>query len=279
MTDIHVEHLPDRLRVHRGDRLAFNYVYRGTWRPYFWPLNLPQGSVVRGVTGREHHNHYGVSLAYGGHRSDTTTSIWSDWDEPEYGPCGRMLHEQFDEVRAENDVLHVRQTTGWTGETGHAIGGDTRRYEVRFWPDGELLVLARVTAPPPNDPDPGPVMLLARAADSLRVDPRYDEAGHTPGQIVNDAGARGEEATCDEPARWVDYAGEVGDGHGGITLISHPENPAHPSPFLTRAYGVFRSEQPFEHDDVHTFRWGAYVHTGLTEHADIERAVRAVSEW
>lgn len=279
MSRIRVEHLPDRLRVHRGTDHVLSYVHRGTWRPYFYPLNLPHGNVVRGITGREHHNHYGVSIAYGGHRSETTTSIWSDWDEPEFGPCGRMLHEGFDELRVEDDALHVAQTTRWTGDTGHQIARDDRRYEVRFLPDGELLLLARVSLLPPNDPEPGPVFFLARVADSLRVNPLYDEDGHTPGQIVNDAGARGEEATCDEPASWIDYAGEVGDGDGGITVINHPSNPIDPAAFLTRAYGVFRTEQPFEGHEPHVFRWGAYVHDGLTGEADIEAAVEAVAEW
>jgi len=85
----------DRLLITEGARLVAGYIYRGTWRPYFYPLNGPFGNVVRGIDGSEHHNQYGLSLAYGGHGEGGSTNIWSDYDEPPYGPCGKILHDGF----------------------------------------------------------------------------------------------------------------------------------------------------------------------------------------
>ena len=43
----------------------------------------------------DHPHHTGLYLAYGGHGEGGSANIWSDWDEPPYGPCGKTLHRQF----------------------------------------------------------------------------------------------------------------------------------------------------------------------------------------
>ncbi len=272
---------PDRVQIYRGERLLAGYIYRGCWRPYFWPLHGPYGNVVRGVNAREHPNQYGVALAYGGHREEGTTSIWSDYDEPPYGPCGKMLHLGFDAIEVLGpSALRLVERTVWVNGQGQAFGHDLRTYELRVRDGGELLLLIRQELPRPADPVSGDVLCAVRVADPLRVQALYAAEGHVPGEIVNSAGARGEEATRDQPARWCDYAGRLGDGETGISLLAHPANPQHPAPFFTRAYGIFTAKQRFAADQEEmTLRWGVYVHRGRCDPARIEAAWAELAAW
>src|SRR5699024_8261494 len=81
-----------------GERFA-DYIVAGGRRPYFWPVVSATGSsVVRGQGSSDHPHHTGLAISYGGHSEDGSTNIWSDWDEPPYGPGGRMVHRGFRRV-------------------------------------------------------------------------------------------------------------------------------------------------------------------------------------
>ena len=52
------------------------------------------------------------------------------------------------------------------------------------------------------------------------------------GRILNSAGQRNEAEAFRKPARWVDYSGPItSEQTAGITLMDHPANLNHPSPF------------------------------------------------
>ena len=87
-TRVNIEERYDRIYIWSNEKLLAGSIYLGSWRPYFYPLNGPLGNVLRGIDGSEHHNQYGLSLAYGGHGEGGSTNIWSDYDEPPYGPPG-----------------------------------------------------------------------------------------------------------------------------------------------------------------------------------------------
>lgn len=58
------------------------------------------------------------------------------------------------------------------------------------------------------------------------------------GRILNSEGFRNEKDVFMKRARWVDYSGPVTrDEAGGITLMDHPQNPAHPAKFHVRDNG------------------------------------------
>jgi hypothetical protein len=58
------------------------------------------------------------------------------------------------------------------------------------------------------------------------------------GRIRNSDGAEGEREVFRKPTRWVDYSGQVAPGVvEGLTLMDHPVNPGHPSPFHVREDG------------------------------------------
>lgn len=281
-TAVSIDVTPDRIRFKRGRQVVGSYIYRGCWRPYFWPLCAANGNVVRGVNAREHPNQYGLSLAYGGHPTKETTSIWSDYDEPPYGPCGKMLHDGFDAVGLLDDrTALIEERTVWVNGQGERMGGDRRRYELKFLEDGEILIRIRQDVRRPTDAIPGKLMCNARVADSIRVKAVYDSEGHVPGEIHNSEGAGGEEATIGKPARWCGYSGRVGDGHGGIAIFDHPLNPNHPAEFFTREYGIFTVNQEFGPEERElTLRWAAFVFNGSTDSERLDKIYATFAkEW
>ena len=90
-----IEQKPAHLLIAVDNQVFTRYNFLGVWKPYFWPLNGNYGTVVRGAGGGDHPHHTGLYLAYGGHGEGGSANIWSDWDEPPYGPCGKMLHQRF----------------------------------------------------------------------------------------------------------------------------------------------------------------------------------------
>ncbi len=273
---------PDRVRFRIGRRVVGSYIYRGCWRPYFWPLCVANGNVVRGVNAREHPNQYGLSLAYGGHPTNETTSIWSDYDEPPYGPCGKMLHDGFDAVGLLDERTGlIQERTVWVNGNGEQMGADKRHYEIEIVGDQEILIRIRQEVRRPTDSVPGKLLCSARVADSIRVKAVYNSDGHVPGEICNSEGAQGEEATIGKPARWCGYSGKVGDAHGGIAIFDHPSNPAHPAEFFTREYGVFTVNQHFSDDDSQlTLRWAALAFNGMSDSVRFDEVYhRFAEEW
>ena len=58
------------------------------------------------------------------------------------------------------------------------------------------------------------------------------------GRILNSEGQRNEAGTFQKPARWLDYSGPITNQQAaGITLMDHPANFGHPTPFQVRDNG------------------------------------------
>ena len=273
-----VEERADRLLITDGDRFVAGYIYRGTWRPYFYPLNGPHGNVVRGIDGSEHHNQYGLSLAYGGHGEGGSTNIWSDYDEPPYGPCGKILHDRFRILESQDDTVSIVEDLTYTKADGSMMCVETREMKVRCLPNNELAVDVTQHLSSPDDPGVRPFIFYARVADSMRMIHRGKPLD-PPGQVEDSEGRVGEEATRGQVSRWCDYSGCVGEGWSGIALLNHPDNVENPATFFTRGYGVFTATQHFpegaSENDRLTLKWRAYVHAGNATESKVEAHYQA----
>jgi len=261
-TRINIVEYYDRLCICSNEKLLAGYIYLGTWKPYFYPLNGPSGNVVRGIDGSEHHNQYGLSLAYGGHGEGGSTNIWSDYDEPPYGPCGKILHQSFEKLSGGDGFAEIVEKTIYVKADGSKMCDETRSMKIFPLPDDELFIEIVQEITRPDDPGDNPFIFYARVADTMRVTER-GKPRENPGEIENSDGKIGEEATRDQRVSWCDYSGPVGDGISGIALLDHPENSDYPALFFTRGYGVFSAKHLFPKDlDKITLKWGAYVHAG-----------------
>ncbi len=262
-----IEQKPAHLLISADDALFARYNFLGVWKPYFWPLNGNHGTVVRGAGGGDHPHHTGLYLAYGGHGEGGSANIWSDWDEPPYGPCGKMLHQRFVRITEGNvyaefveDLIHVK------GD-GDVIMTETRTARVWYGDDMRRFLEITHETTPPLDIGDRQFLFVARLNPSMGI----PEEGH----VENSEGQIGRTAVHHQRARWCDLGGTVGDGVAGIALFDHTENAEHPGFFgeiaVQEQMSILHHPPDELENDRFRLRFGVYVHEGIAPEADIER--------
>jgi len=92
------------------------------------------------------------------------------------------------------------------------------------------------------------------------------------GRILNSHGSINENAIFRKPALWCDYSGRVtNDATGGVTLMDHPTNINHPTPFHVRGDGWMGAcltlDKPItiEPGKPLRLRYGLWVHAGVPD--------------
>lgn len=202
----------DRLQLDVAGEPFATYLIAGARRPYFWPVLGPSGaSVVRGQGSVDHPHHTGLAINYGGHGEDGSVNLWSDWDEPPYGPGGRMLHRGFRLL--QNGPVYGRFVQDLTYVDAHGDPFATEVRAVRWWwagPERRFLdVESRIVEV--TDRGPRPFIMMLRTPDCFAV----PGTGH----VTNSEGAdvvHGEYYR----AAWIDASGP--------TSGPPPEPPAGP---------------------------------------------------
>jgi hypothetical protein len=285
---VDVQMFPGFVSVRAGDREVTRYHFAGTWKPYFWPLMGPCGNVVRGASG-EHQHQAGLFLAYGGHGSESgPTNIWSDWDEPPYGVCGKMLHMGFDRVTGGEDGARMVERVLYVNGQGEAILEEVRDMQISMCADGGCLIDWRRTVPVPNEPNGGPFMLSGRVCDALRARDNRSRGEDGKWMLIEGGGqmcnAQGDVSRDErfQGQEWVDFSGVCDSGRQGIALFDHPDNPGFPGQANASAYGpiglAHRHPGLDGGPNVVTFRYGIYVHPGNAEEGRVDVHYRAFCE-
>ena len=242
------------------------YNFLGVWKPYFWPLNGNHGSVVRGAGGSDHPHHTGLYLAYGGHGEGGSSNIWSDWDEPPYGPCGKTLHQRFirlieGPIYAEfvEDLIHVKGN-------GDIIMNEIRT--VRAWYADDQKRFLEITHETTHPVDIGDRQFLFVA----RLNPSMEIADQ--GHVENSEGQLGRSEVHHQRASWCDLSGSVGDGVNGLALFDHPSNPEHPGFFgeiaVPEQMSILHHPPNELENEIFCLQFCAYVHEGTTHEAKVE---------
>jgi hypothetical protein len=259
----------------RGRPVA-QYNYTSVWKPYFCPLMGPTGNVVRGASA-EHQHQAGLFCSYGGHF--TPTNIWSDWDEPIYGPDGKMLDRGFELVAGGPVFAQLIQRIGYMAADGSFVLEERR--DMRLFPlPGGVTVLDLIrTCSRPQEPSLGPFNLSCRVADPLRtVDmarrgPPPDRTmlpTENPGKMESSSGAvsQGESLKSE---RWLDRSGQLPGGWGGLAFFDHPSNPGYPGRLSAAGYGTMGLGYDFPEGSTRaTWRYRVYAHAGDATAARIE---------
>jgi Methane oxygenase PmoA len=215
-----IEQKPAHLLINVDDELFARYNFLGVWKPYFWPVNGSSGNVVRGAGGGDHPHHTGLYLAYGGHGEGGSANIWSDWDEPPYGPCGKMLHQRF--VRLTEGPVYAEfvEEVIYVKGNGDKILDERRVARVWYADSGARFLDLSFETTKPLDIGKKPFMLVARLAPSMNI----PKEGH----VENSEGLVGRQEVDHKRARWVDCSGKVGKSINGICIFDHPQNSEHP---------------------------------------------------
>lgn len=210
----------DRVVLQVGGHKFADYLTGGGRRPYFWPVISSTGaSVVRGQGSGDHPHHTGLAVSYGGHSEDGSTNIWSDWDEPPYGPGGRMLHRGFRRVHTGPVYGEIVQDLTYLNVDGDPIADEVRT--IRWWFAGEdarYLDLS-CTVTHVRDAGRGPFLLMVRTPQTMGIP--------DPGRLTNavDASAPEMVYSVDDRYRaaWTDASGPSG-GPPPVAPAGPPED-------------------------------------------------------
>lgn len=261
-----IEKKPAHLLINVDDNLFARYNYLGVWKPYFWPVNALSGNVVRGAGGGDHPHHTGLYLSYGGHGEGGSANIWSDWDEPPYGPCGKMLHQRFVSLTEGTVYAKFVEDTIYVKGNGDKILEERRTACVWYSDNGARFLDLSFETTPPLDIGERQFMLVARITPSMNI----PEKGH----VENSEGDVGRKQVHHKHAKWCDFSGEVGDGTSGISFFDHPQNSEYPGfwgEIAVPSQMTLLHHPPDElPDNRFSLKFRIYIHEGITEDAQVE---------
>lgn len=275
------------LRIEAGGGLFAVLRSQGLSRPIIHPLVGPGGAVLTrkwpveesADEERDHPHHKGLWFAHGdvnGH------DFWS-----EGAKAGRIEQVRIQVVSGGTrpGLVFVKTTNRWVARDGTAVATDTRSYDFAAPSAGLRTLDVTVTMEASTgglrlgDTKEGTFAL--RLCEALRV--KRKDAPAT-GHYLSSEGVRDAEV-WGKRAAWVDAFGKVGDATCGVAILDHPKNPAHPTWWHARDYGLFAANPFGVHDfekkpagagdllipagESRTWRWRLVLHAGDPETARI----------
>jgi hypothetical protein len=278
----------DRVRIEINGELFTDYIFKGTNHVYYYPLIGPGGlpmtrnyPMKTDVPGEEHDHQHHRSLWYS-HGAVNGVDFWSETPK-----AGRILHDKFLEMKSGPDQGVLRSANRWVAPDGKVICTDERVLRVFARPAQERVFDFEITLRAPSDRD---VLLgdtkegtmAVRLAETMRLTRGKQQAGL--GRIVLSTGLR-DDRTWGQRAAWCDYHGPVEGKLIGVAIFDHPSNPAHPTWWHVRDYGLFAAN-PFGVHDFEkkpagagnlnipagqsvTFKYRFYLHEGDERQAKV----------
>lgn len=243
-------------------------------RPFLFPLALPGSASLtrmghpRDPVGHSHHNSLWIS-----HHDVNGIGFWNDQSK------GLIVHKRVTRYEDADDLALIEVENHWVDETGKKIMEEIRAMRfLRRQNPSEWILVIDLDLKPGQDAKEGvsfgktPFGITGiRMAKTIGV---HDGGG----RILNSEGAVNEAEVHWKKARWVDYSGPFGSSNAGITLFNHPGNPSHPTHFHVRDDGWmgaclnYEDALKIEPGKSLKLRYGFWVHGGLPEAREIERA-------
>ena len=252
-------------------------------KPYLYPVFAAPGvgitrnwPMVEGIPGEtdDHPHHKGI---YTGQGMVNGVDNWIEND-------GRQVHREFSKTfNGAVDGGFIAKID-WTDNSGKPNMKETRIMKFYAATKGIQLFDYSVTLHATEDRivlgDTKEAGLL-----SVRVASSMDAERPDGGRITNGNGGIGEGETWGKPSAWCDYSGPIGDSWYGITLMDHPDNPRHPTPWHVRDYGLMTANcfgyhdftgDPENRQDLiiekgESLKWyyRVLIHSGTAEEADV----------
>jgi hypothetical protein len=249
----------------RGDQEIARYHYGPELRrPFVYPVVGPSGRSLtrmghpRDPQSHSHHNSVWIS-----HESVNGISFWGDRGQ------GKIVHRSIENFEDLGETSWMTVVNAWINEkeNGKVLMLERRRTTVQLIaPNGWWLIIDLQLEAPANQK----VVLGQTPFGLIGVRMAKTIGAHDGGgEIRNSAGQSGEPDIFRKPAKWVDYSGPIREGViEGITLMDHPANVGHPSPFHVRGDGwmgvclTHTGERVIEPGKPLRLRYGLFVHAG-----------------
>lgn len=277
----------DRVRVELGGQLFTEYIFKGTPKPYFYPVLAADGTEMmrhfpmkKGVPGEveDHPHHRSLWFTHG---AVNGVDFWAESNQQK----GKIVSESV-EHSAKGGVGTIRARNKWVGPDGTVHLTDDTTLRFRGTAEGRYLDY-EVTLKAPADK---PVVFGDTKEGSMAIRlPLWMTPTHTQGKgkkhegkgtIVNDSGQKND-TTWGKRSKWVDYYAPKDGKVYGVAMFDHPSNPRHPTWWHVRSYALFAANPFGKHDfePAHkadktagdltipaggsvAFRWRLYFHQG-----------------
>jgi hypothetical protein len=282
---VHIEHLPDRLRVEIDGQLFTEYFFTNVPRPYCYPLIGPGNTEMTRnwpmkTTPNEEHDHPHHRSFWFAHGAINGHDFWSE--EKDFG---KTVHVSFTEITSGPKAGTIGSSNNWVARDGTVVCTDDRTLRI-YEPlsadervfDFEITLHASNGEITLGDTKEGTMAI--RLAETMRL---KGPVGH--GHIVNSTGVRDGD-TWGKRADWCDYYGPVDGKTVGVAIFDHPQNPRHPTWWHVRDYGLFAANPFGEHEfeklpdkaagnltvpagSSITFRYRFYLHSGDEKQARV----------
>ena len=247
-------------------------------RPYWFPIKGPGDRSLTRIGhphGPDHHrHHYSVWIA---HQKVDGHSFWED------DTGHRIVCRGVRKYHDGDDAAYMVSDNDWLAGD-RVVLKERRRCEVRPDEGGAwfMIVDVELSAPGSEPVELGATpygMFAVRMAKSIGV----ADGG---GRILDSEGRVGENEVFRKPVRWVDYSGRADrDSLGGISLLDHPMNPSHPTPFHVREDGwmgaslTHKAAITIEPGKPLRLRYGLWVHGGMPDRARVDAAWKRFAAW
>jgi hypothetical protein len=248
----------DRVRVEIDGRLLTEYIFKGAYRPYCYPVLAADGTPLtrnfpmKEVGGEDHDHPHHRSLWFA-HSDVNGVDFWNQDDAGSRRPKGRIVHEGLLETTSGSAGV-IRTRNRWVAPDGAVYCTDDTT--MRFGAVGSLRTIDfEVTLHAPSDArvllnDNKDGVLALRLASWLNL-PRTANTGRRytggVGQLVTAKGDR-DNAAWGKRAPWADFHAEHGGKVYGVAIFDHPENIRHPTWWHARDYGLFAANPIGHHD-------------------------------
>lgn len=294
----------DRVRVEIDEQLFTEYIFKGAYRPYCYPVHAPDGTPLTrnfpmktGLGEDEDHPHH-RSLWFA-HSDVNGVDFWNQDDAGSRRPKGKIVHDAILETTdGSTGVLRARNR--WVAPDGKMFCTDESTLRFGTWGDARTIDF-KITLRAPADA----AVLLGDNKDgglALRLAPwlNLPRAGNTGrkytaggGHIVTAKDDR-DNAAWGKRAEWCDYYAQYKGKTYGVAIFDHPQNLHHPTWWHAREYGLVSANPIGWHDfetrttkpnagDVTipaggslTLRYCVYFHSGNEKEA---RIAERCAEW
>ncbi len=271
---VEVTPLPyDRASFRHVDRELTRYHFgHSLRRPFWYPILGPAGrSLTRMGHPRDPHTHSHHNSVWISHHDVGGVNFWADRGKN----LGRIVHALVKQYEDSDRSAWMLSFNTWQDDRGKVLINEWRRCEVQPLEGDDWLMLIdlRLEAPPTGPVTLGQTpfgLIGVRMAKTLGV---HDGGG----RILNSSGQLNEKQIFRKPARWVDYSGPITKRlRAGVTLMDHPQNPGHPTPFHVRADGwmgvclTLNRPITIETNKPLRLRYGLWIHAGVPRPRDIQ---------
>lgn len=258
---------------HLGRELTRQHFGPSLRRPFCYPVQGPgDRSLTRMGHPRDPFSHSHHNSVWISHNDVAGVDFWADRGKG----VGRIVHQRVEQYEDGAAAAWMLSVNAWQDSDGKTLLLERRRVAVEpiRADDWTMLVDLQFEAPPGGSVTLGQTafgMIGVRMAKSIGV----RDGG---GRILNSQGQRNEAQVFRKPARWVDYSGPVTEKQsGGITLLDHPSNPGHPTPFHVRDDGwmgaslTLNGPLVIEPGKPLRLRYALWMHAGAPKPEEIEK--------